>query len=161
MASLRSVRYLLLCSLVITAISLMALTPVDPVFRKLWFLVGLWRMDTGKGLIFEEWSKIDDNSLAGRSYNVDGSDTVVWETIRLAVDADGIGYTVTGPNGDESVRFQLTEHTDYRFLFENPKHDFPQRIIYTLITADSVVARIEGMSKGKPAGSNFYFRRMR
>jgi hypothetical protein len=159
MQTLRLIRYLLFSVLITPTI--LALSPADPVFKKLWILEGLWRMNTGKGLIFEEWSKTDDNTLSGRSFNVSGSDTVVWETIRLALDADGIGYTVTGPNGDKSVRFQLTEHGDNRFLLENPEHDFPQRIIYTVITSDSVVARIEGLSKGKPAGSNFYFKRVR
>src|SRR5690606_16611405 len=161
MWTLRFPRYVLLAALAILTASILALTPSDPVFKKLWILEGLWRMDAGKGPISEEWSKTDDNTLSGRSFNVNGSDTVVWERIHLAQDADGIGYTVTGPNGNKAVRFQLTEHGDNRFLFENPEHDFPQRIIYTVITADSVVARIEGLSKGKPAGSNFYFRRVR
>jgi len=34
-------------------------------------------------------------------------------------------------------------------FFENKKHDFPQRIIYSNIKSDSLYARIEGMDKGK------------
>lgn len=46
-------------------------------------------------------------------------------------------------------------------VFENPNHDFPQRIIYRLVTVDSLVARIEGRIDGKERSSDFPYRRAR
>lgn len=144
---------------------MMALAPLstDPVFQKLWVLEGLWRMETGKGPIFEEWSKTDDSTLTGRSFRVNGADTLILENIRLVHDSDGIAYipAVANQNDGKPVRFELAEYENNRFAFENPEHDFPQRIIYTVVTADSLVARIEGLSMGKTAGSNFCFTRVR
>lgn len=158
----RPLRYLLFAGLIVTTMAAFAPHVVDPVFRKLWALEGLWKMETSKGPIFEQWSKTDDSTLTGQSFRVNGADTLIIETIRLVQDRDGIAYipAVTNQNDGKPVRFQLIGHENNRFTFENPEHDFPQRIIYTLITPDSLVARIEGLSKGKPAGSNFYFKRV-
>lgn len=120
-------------------------------------------METSKGPLFEQWSRTDDNNLTGKSYRVTGTDTLILENIHLASSSDGIAYipTVANQHDGKPVRFRLTQYDDSRFVFENPEHDFPQRIIYTVVTTDSLVARIEGISRGKPAFSNFYYKRVR
>ena len=40
-------------------------------------------------------------------------------------------------------------------IFENPQHDFPQRVIYRLQTDGSLLGRIEGVSKGKEKAVDF------
>jgi hypothetical protein len=44
-------------------------------------------------------------------------------------------------------------------VFENPQHDFPQRIIYRLEKDGSLAAAIEGMSKGKLKRIDFPMKR--
>jgi hypothetical protein len=44
-------------------------------------------------------------------------------------------------------------------VFENPQHDFPQRIIYKRDGADGLKARIEGESKGKPKAFDYPMQR--
>jgi hypothetical protein len=39
--------------------------------------------------------------------------------------------------------------------FENPAHDFPQRVIYKLTAPDKLGARIEGMRNGNLRGVDF------
>lgn len=131
-------------------------------FNKLMLLVGTWKMETKKGPIFEQWEKISNTHLAGKSYRLTENDTVMLETIQLVKRADGIFYipVVENQNDRQPVPFRLVTGTADRFVFENQEHDFPQRIIYTIVTPDSVVARIEGISKGQPASSEFYYRRM-
>ena len=41
------------------------------------------------------------------------------------------GSTLATPSGQERTVFPATEVTDARAVFENPEHDFPQRITYT------------------------------
>lgn len=163
MQALKAVIYLLLPGLIIATVGAVARHPEDSLFRKLWVLEGLWRMETGKGPLFEQWSRTDNSTLTGRSYRVNGTDTLILESIQLVNGPDGIDYVPTVPKQNDSmpVRFRLTQHENDRFVFENMEHDFPQRIIYSVVTADSLVARVEGISKGTPAGSNFYYKRVR
>ena len=46
-------------------------------------------------------------------------------------------------------------------VFENPTHDFPQRVIYRLDDAGVLRARIEGLVAGKPRAEDFPMRRVR
>lgn len=127
-------------------------------FQDLYLLEGKWKMKTGKGVLIEAWEKISPTQLQGRSYRVTARDTVHLEEITLLEDNTGIHYVpiVKNQNSGQAVRFTLISSESGRFVFENKKHDFPKRIIYHFITADSIVARVEDDSKG----SNYYFSRM-
>ena len=131
-------------------------------FSKLQFLQGIWKMETSKGPIFEQWARVDGNTLHGKSYRLTESDTLLLEQLQLKRKSEGIFYipVVRNQNDGQPVAFRLISSADNRFVFENKTHDFPQRIIYTLVQYDSIVARIEGISKGKEAGSEFYFKRV-
>jgi len=73
-----------------------------------------------------------------------------FEFLRIEQQADRIVY-LSMPNGRSlATPFPLKEVSDTRVLFENPTHDFPQRIIYWKDGA--LRARIEGTVNGK-AGS--------
>jgi uncharacterized protein DUF6265 len=50
--------------------------------------------------------------------------------------------------------------SDSAVTFENPSHDFPQRIIYRRRGADSLLARVEGMRGGQLRGSDYPYRRV-
>ena len=62
---------------------------------------------------------------------------------------------VKGQNNDKPVAFKLTTQTEKQLVFENPKHDYPQKISYTQITSDSLVAKISGIQQGKPSSEQF------
>ena len=46
-------------------------------------------------------------------------------------------------------------------VFENPAHDFPQRILYWLDGAGALHARIEGPQDGKAVGEEWVWTRAR
>ncbi|HMB69863.1 MAG TPA: hypothetical protein VKU85_11145, partial [bacterium] len=48
-----------------------------------------------------------------------------------------------------------------RFVFSNPDHDFPQRVVYVREGDDGMLARIEGTMNGEERGIDFRFRRAR
>src|SRR5690606_29225029 len=95
----------------------------------------------------ESWTKTSDTEFAGKSYILKEKDTVIFETIRLVQEKDGLFYipTVRNQNDNLPVRFALKAISDTEMVFENPKHDFPQIISYTKITSDSLVAEISGI----------------
>jgi hypothetical protein len=137
-------------------------TRQDAVFSELTTLTGgTWTMKTRKGMICEQWQKDNNRLLSGRSFQVSGTDTSWLENLELAATGEAITYhsQVNGQNDGKAIPFTLTAAKDGRFVFSNPTHDFPQRIIYEFVTKDSVHAWIEGTINGKERRSDFYYGR--
>jgi hypothetical protein len=97
--------------------------------------------------------------MSGLSYEIRNNDTVSFETIRLELINDEIFYipNVRNQNQGKQVRFKLISFDDTA-VFENKKHDFPQRIYYS-IKDDMLEAAIEGESNGKTKKIPFTFYR--
>jgi len=117
-------------------------------------------MLTKRGAICEEWKKVDKNYLQNRGYMIRGADTIVSERVALTKTKDGIFYTSTveDQNNKQPIAFTMTKSESNVFVFENPEHDFPKRIVYRFITNDSLYAFIDdGTEAGKK--QNFYYKR--
>ncbi|WP_309641676.1 DUF6265 family protein [Flavobacterium sp.] len=125
------------------------------------WLIGTWENKSDEGNMIETWSKTNDSLYVGGSYFIKEKDTLHSESIELTQKANTILYipTVKGQNNNQPVPFQLTKQTPKQLVFENPKHDFPQKIIYNQITADSLVATISGMQQGKASSESFSMRK--
>ena len=54
--------------------------------------------------------------------------------------------------------FKLTTQTESEAIFENPTHDFPQRIIYRKSADGGMTARIDGVVNGKERHQDFPFK---
>jgi hypothetical protein len=68
---------------------------------------------------------------------------------------------VSNQNNQQPVYFKLISKEDGRYIFENKEHDFPQRVIYHLVSNDAVHARIEGVRNGQERGSDFKYSRVK
>jgi hypothetical protein len=134
---------------------------IDEPFLRLQKLQGTWVMKTKKGTIGETWKVINDKELSGSGFMVKGVDTISLEQVRLLRRNDGIYYEskVEGQNAGRAVPFKLIVSEGEKFVFENRTHDYPTTIIYSFITSDSLVARIEGLQKGVSKSSEFYYSR--
>lgn len=132
-------------------------------FKGLQSLQGLWKMESGRGALYEEWHLQSPEKFAGKSYKIKSSDTMVLERVDLYLQGRRIFYTpvVTDQNNRQPVPFKLISNKDNRYIFENKEHDYPQRVIYHFISKDSLQARIEGTKNGKAMGSNFFYSRVR
>jgi len=121
------------------------------------WLVGTWENKSDYGDMIEIWNKSNDSLYVGNSYFIKQKDTLHSESIELKQKGDVVLYipTVKGQNNDQPVTFQLTKQTPKQLVFENPTHDFPQKIVYQQITADSLVATISGMQQGKLSSESF------
>ena len=126
-----------------------------------WF-IGEWGSKSAEGELTERWNKENDSVYHGESYFVVGSkDTVFAEHVRLEEANGKLAYTVTvpGQNNEKPVRFEMTSGNGNQIIFENPQHDYPNKIIYNKIGNDSLVAEISGIQKGKPASEKFAMKR--
>ena len=64
-----------------------------------------------------------------------------------AVESGQLAF-IAMPSGQKTVVFPLLRLGETEVVFENPQHDFPQRVIYQLEGETKLRARIEGMRKG-------------
>jgi len=137
----------------------------DPAVNKLsklnWVL-GNWYMETPDGIILEHWDKANDTLYSGFSIMTTAKgDTAFSEHIRLTLEGGSLWYipTVSNQNEGEAVRFKEKAVTADEVVFENPQHDFPQRIIYHRVNDSTIVATIEGMQNGKMRKEDFNYRK--
>lgn len=129
----------------------------QPTLDEASWLLGTWKNKTSRGIIYENWRKISTQEYVGKSYKLNGQDTVLLETVRLIQEGDNLFYipTVSNQNGGLPIRFHLQEQSASKLLFSNPEHDFPQYISYTHIEKDSLVAEIYGSINGKEQKRSF------
>ena len=125
------------------------------------WLVGTWENKSSNGDLTEAWQKENDSVFKGQSYFIKGKDTIHSETIVLSENKGQVTFspTVKGQNNNRPVDFKLISATGTQFVFENKTHDFPQKITYTKVTNDSLIAQISGMQKGKPIAEEFSMKR--
>lgn len=106
------------------------------------FLVGHWRAE-GDGVLIEEiWhAPVDDHMLGlGRSIG----ETTFGERLVIEYRLGEIVYIAT-PEGQEPTEFLLVAVNGNEATFENPSHDFPQRIRYSR-TNDTLRAVVEDLA---------------
>jgi hypothetical protein len=127
------------------------------------WLLGNWENKAADGTLTEYWKKVNDSTFQAQSYFVKEKDTLHFESITLQQKGEVLTYTATveGQNDDKPVAFKLTTATEKQMVFENPKHDYPQKISYTQITPDSLVAKISGIQQGKPSSEQFSMKKIK
>jgi hypothetical protein len=129
--------------------------PTKPALSDLAWMAGSWSGTTARGIEMEEhWTAPKGNSMIGIHRDVVKGRTALFEFLRIEQQGEQIVY-LSMPNGrSPATAFPLKEVSGTRVVFENPAHDFPQRIIYWMDGAD-LRARIEGTMKGKAAGEEW------
>lgn len=121
------------------------------------WLIGNWENKSPDGVITESWTRLNDSSFTASSYFIKGKDTLHFETIVLAQKGETLTYfaTVKGQNDDKPVAFPSTAESDKQLVFENPKHDYPQKITYTKGADNTLTAEISGKLDGKVSSEKF------
>ncbi len=123
------------------------------------WMSGCWFLDDGKQQVEECWMKPGGQSMLGMSRTVAGGKTVFTEHIQIREKDGQLAYIVAIGMGAKPIVFKQIKGTDGEVVFENPEHDFPQRIIYRRESADKLFARIEGKEKGVDKGMDFRYKR--
>jgi len=125
------------------------------------FIGGCWEINKPerKMLVSEQWMSPAGDAMIGMSRTVRDGKLAGFEYLRIVQTAEGINYISKPSENSSETAFKLIKWSTNEAVFENATHDFPQRIIYRLKSADSLDARIEGMMNGKLRGIDFAFMR--
>ncbi len=107
------------------------------------FLSGAWGAD---GEIVELWLPPLRGLMVGINRSSEGDGMPFFEYLRIEARADGV-YYIASPKGEGTTEFELTEVSASRAVFENPEHDFPQKIIYQR-TGDALGAEVGAYRDG-------------
>ncbi len=141
-------------------LSLSSPTIPDGSIDSLGWMAGCWEGFFLNGrTVSEQWMKPAGNVMMGMSRTVRDGKTTEYEFIRLEQSEDGAIRYIARPSNQAEAAFTLVLLQGRKAVFENPQHDFPQRIIYERISGDSLVARIEGTINGKQRWADFPYRR--
>lgn len=107
------------------------------------FLQGTWKVENKDA--YEHWDKLNDHTLKGFSYQLKDGQMTITEYLDISQTKQEITYTATvlNQNQGQGVNFKLTK-TDSAFTFENPNHDFPQKIRYQKLNDAAVFVHVSG-----------------
>jgi hypothetical protein len=117
------------------------------------WIAGAWVGTAGQNgsrSIEERWSPPAGGWMLATSRTVSRNRVVAFEYLRIAEKDGGLVY-VAQPNGKTATEFVLTEVSATRAVFENPRHDSPQRIVYELSEEGELTASVGYRTGGKPA----------
>lgn len=127
-------------------------TPAKATIDDLAWLSGAWvgtRGRTGATSIEERWSPPLGGALLGVSRTVSRGEMRSFEFLRI-VERDGGLVYFAQPGGRSPTEFVLTELSTTRAVFDNPRHDYPKRIVYQLSDEDGLNVSIGFIKGGKP-----------
>jgi hypothetical protein len=148
---------LILISALVCSVAIAGDAP--PSLARLSWLAGTWQFAKDGRVVTEMWMAPEGKTMLGVSRTVAGGATREYEFLLLREEGDRITYTAK-PSGQNEATFVLTSTTANEVIFENPAHDFPQRISYRLNPDGSLLAAIEGSVKGKTRRVEFPYRRI-
>lgn len=121
-------------------------------------LIGEWQLEDMP--VVEKWGYVDGQFRASVIVT-SGADQMVTEEIIIIENDDGIFYEadVEDQNNGEPVLFKMIFSDENKIIFENKKHDFPQRIIYEFLDENKLIASIEGSLDGESKLIDFNYSR--
>ena len=141
-----------------------AAPPPLPVVRdtasvsRLGWLAGCWRLRAGTRIVEEQWMAPAGGMMLGMGRTTRDGRVTEFEQLRI-FEREGRAVYAASPSGQAPAEFVAGATSDTLVAFENPAHDFPQRVIYRRSARDSVTARVEGTVGGKQRSTEFRYGR--
>jgi len=134
-----------------------------PSLEALSWLAGCWEGKVNLREFREEWLPLRGDIMVGASQTAVQGKMQDYEYLRLEPRADGI-YYVALPSGKNEAAFRLAgmqrDGTDEIFTFQNPRDEFPQRIVYRRGSEGWLYAQVEGKLDGVPKQVIYPMRRV-
>ncbi len=112
------------------------------------WMTGSWKAPG----VEEHWTTADGGFMLGMGREIHDGKTS-FEFMRIEKQNDTLVYQAM-PDARPATPFTLKSMTNDHVVFENLKHDFPQRVIYWRKGAQ-LCARIEGTIQGKDEGEEW------
>jgi hypothetical protein len=110
------------------------------------WMAGSWANEQDGKRSEEHWTAPAGGMMLGVHRDVEGA-SGSFEFLRIEESAGKVTY-LASPQGRPATPFELVESSAQRAVFANPKHDFPQRILYWRDGA-SLCAAVEGPMEGE------------
>lgn len=94
------------------------------------WMVGAWEHKADNAWADEHWTPLRGDLMLGSSRSGTGETLNFWEQMRIQKEEDGavVFWAIAGDQ--KPVRFEATGSGENSIVFENPDHDYPQRIHY-------------------------------
>lgn len=130
--------------------------PAKAAIGDLTWLAGAWVGTRSSGSSIEErWSPPLGGAMLAVSRTVNTSGKMVaFEYLRVVERDGGLVYTAQ-PGGKAPTEFVLTELSSTRAVFDNPRHDYPKRIVYERSDEGGLSATIGYIKGGTPRRLEF------
>ena len=124
------------------------------------FMAGCWQGPFGDQVNQEMWMRPAAGTMLGTARNVNGIKTTFTEFALIHLDNGKLAMTVQLKLASEKTTFPMITLKPGEVVFENPQHDFPQRILYRSTGKNGLFAKVDGMMKGKQMAEEFPMKRV-
>lgn len=121
------------------------------------WLAGAWVGTRGAegAIAFEErWTNPSGGAMLAISRTVARGKMTAFEFLRI-VERDGGLVYFAQPGGAPATEFVLSDLSKTRAVFDNPRHDYPKRIMYELSPEGNLTATIGFLKGGTPRKFEF------
>lgn len=155
--------FILIAALLLTGGPWLESADAEPL-KKFEALLGEWENVSNNTTYTETWKPGPCGNLEGSASMTDPQGkTLLTETLEIRVIGRHTVY-IACVNNSPPVLFTLigedaTRDGARQWTFENPEHEFPQRIVYRLESNDILYACVEGKQKGKFTKEEFHLKR--
>lgn len=126
----------------LAALLCLAATPNKSVEDLAW-ISGAWVAEGADGWTEEQWTAPRGGILLGINRSGRTERASGFEFMRIAEDGNGAIHFWGSPGGKTPVPFLLVSSAHREAVFENPKHDYPTRIVYRR-EGDKLLATVSG-----------------
>lgn len=152
-----AVAFALLALVVPSSLSGQAAEGGDSLLAPFSWMPGCWEGTLSNGARYEEWWMPEAGGLMqGVARMTREGRTITFEFMVLGVENGAPVFTAQPASAPAPTRFPLVRRDGDRWVFENPDHDFPKRVIYANPAAGvAPFARIEGETGGQERSLEF------
>lgn len=98
-------------------------------------------MDDGRHVMDEYWMAPAGGAMLGMNRALRDGEFRSYELLILRPRGELLIYEAH-PSGQQPAEFASTHLSDTLLVFENPSHDFPQKLVYDRISEDSIQVRV-------------------
>ena len=121
------------------------------------WLQGCWELRDDDRVVEERWTSPRAGSMLGVGRTTRGSKLVEHEYIVLT-ERDGRLAYEAHTSGQATATFMSRPISGREVVFEDPTHDFPQRVGYRSTGPGQLLAWVEGTSSGRTRRVEFAYR---
>jgi len=119
------------------------------------WLAGYWLSCEDGREVAETWSDRRGAVMLGTYITVGRG--AGWEQMRIEEVGGGLSFFAQPRGAAQATAFRLVRSGPREAVFENPAHDFPQRVIYRR-EGERLIGRIEGRGEGGEQAMEWQFR---